>query len=190
MRSPFLLIVSGLPCAGKTTIAEKLAFDLKLPLFTKDSIKELLFDALGWKDRDWSRQLSHASVELLLHFSETQLRSGHSLIIESNFQPDLAVSRLRWMQAQYQAVFCQVYCRANPETLYDRFKARTGTRHPGHVDEQYLDEFSAVLSAAPQEALDLSCPVIEVDTTDYGKLDYVSLLKAVQDVQGAPQANG
>ena len=188
MLHPFLLIVSGLPCAGKTSIAERLADELGLPLMTKDGIKELLFDALGWKDREWSKQLSQASVELLLYFAESQLAAGNSLIIECNFQPHLAAPRLRAMQAHYTATLFQVYCRADTEALYERFKVRTGKRHPGHVDEQYLAEFHAQLSQTSQETLDLGCPVVVVDTTDFQKVDYPTLLKAVRDVQSAAQA--
>jgi predicted kinase len=188
MPNPFLLIVSGLPCAGKTSIAERLANELKLPLMTKDGIKELLFNALGWKDRNWSRQLSQASIELLLYFAESQLAAGNSLVIESNFQPDLAVPRFRAMQARYAAVLFQVHCRAAADTLYERFKNRTGTRHPGHVDQEYLAEFQSILTRAPQETPDLGCPLVVVDTTDFQKVDYPALLKAVRDVQGAAQA--
>lgn len=188
MPNPFLLIVSGLPCAGKTSIAERLAVELNLPLMTKDGIKELLFHALGWKDRNWSRQLSQASVELLLYIAETQLAAGNSLIIESNFQPDLAAPRFRAMQARYAAGLFQVYCRAAADTLFERFKARTGTRHPGHVDQEYLAEFQSLLSRTLQETPDLGCPVVVVDTTDFQKIDYPILLKAVRDVQSAAQA--
>jgi predicted kinase len=187
MPHPFLLIVSGLPCAGKTSIAERLAVELSLPLMTKDGIKEQLFKALGWKDRDWSRQLSRASVELLLYFAESQLAAGNSLIIESNFQPELAGPRLRAMQARYAVSLFQVFCRADTNILYERFKARTGTRHPGHTDEQYLEEFPALLAHTPQETLDLGCPVVVVDTTDFQKVDYPTLLMAVRDVQSAAQ---
>jgi len=183
MPRPFLLIVSGLPCAGKTSIAERLAAELNLPLMTKDGIKEQLFNTLGWKDRDWSRQLSHASIELLLYFTEIQLAAGNSLIIECNFRPDLASPRLREMQAKYSAAIFQVFCRAKVEVLHQRFRARTGTRHPGHADEQYLEEFQAILNNTSQEPLDLDCPVVVVDTTEFQKIDYATLLEAVRDVQ-------
>lgn len=184
MSRPFLLIVSGLPCAGKTSIAERLANELKLPLMTKDGIKELLFVNLGWKDREWSKQLSRASVEILLYFAEVQLTASNSLIIECNFQPDLAAPRLREMQMKYGAVFFQIFCRADSQRLYQRFKARTGKRHPGHADEQYLAEFGSLLERTPQEALDLNCPVVTLDTTDFQKVDFPALVKAVRDVQG------
>jgi shikimate kinase len=47
-----LIIISGLPCTGKTTLGRKLAQDLSLPLICRDSIKESLFDSLGYSDRE------------------------------------------------------------------------------------------------------------------------------------------
>ena len=44
---PMLLVVTGLPCTGKTTLGKYLASQLKLPFIHKDGIKETLFDLLG-----------------------------------------------------------------------------------------------------------------------------------------------
>jgi predicted ATPase len=42
-----LVLVTGPPGSGKTTLAVPLARRLELPLIAKDTIKEALFDALG-----------------------------------------------------------------------------------------------------------------------------------------------
>ncbi|HEX8858768.1 MAG TPA: AAA family ATPase [Actinomycetes bacterium] len=46
-----LVLVTGPPASGKTTLARPLAFSLGLPLLGKDTIKEALFDTLGNGDR-------------------------------------------------------------------------------------------------------------------------------------------
>src|SRR5579862_8060531 len=61
MESPLLIIVTGLPAAGKTTLARELARLLRAPLIGKDMIKEPLLDVLGAGDGARSRQLSTAS---------------------------------------------------------------------------------------------------------------------------------
>lgn len=47
-----LIIITGLPGTGKTTLGRKLAEEFRLPFISKDDIKEFLFDNLGWKDRE------------------------------------------------------------------------------------------------------------------------------------------
>ena len=85
MAEPLLVIVTGPPSAGKTTLARRIARDLGIPLFARDDIKEILFDSLGWSDRAWSRKVGHASWQILYHAMEELLRAGQSLVVESNF---------------------------------------------------------------------------------------------------------
>jgi predicted kinase len=53
MQKPTLILVSGAPGAGKTTIAARLSRNLRMPMVSKDAVKESLFDSLGWSDREW-----------------------------------------------------------------------------------------------------------------------------------------
>ena len=82
MRNPILIIISGPPCTGKTTLAEKIAAKFRLPLINKDGIKETLFDTLGVGDRGWSSKLSVASYALLHYMAESVVKAGTSLIVE------------------------------------------------------------------------------------------------------------
>ena len=54
---PRLVLVTGPPAAGKTTIAAELRTRLGLPLIAKDTLKELIGGALGIEDRARSQQL-------------------------------------------------------------------------------------------------------------------------------------
>ena len=56
-----VVLVTGIPGAGTTTVSRALSKALMLPLLSKDAIKESLFDELGVKDREWSLQLGAAA---------------------------------------------------------------------------------------------------------------------------------
>ena len=43
MNGPLLIIVSGLPATGKTTISKELAKEFSLPSIGKDTIKEVRY---------------------------------------------------------------------------------------------------------------------------------------------------
>jgi adenylate kinase family enzyme len=60
-----IVVVTGPPAAGKTTIARGLVEHLGLPLFEKDAIKELLYETIGAGDRDRSREIGFAAFALL-----------------------------------------------------------------------------------------------------------------------------
>ncbi len=62
---PTLVLVTGAPGSGKTTLAMPLARHLGLPLITKDTIKEALFDTLGTGDHTWSQRLGAASFQVM-----------------------------------------------------------------------------------------------------------------------------
>ena len=47
MRPPLLVVVTGMPAAGKTTVADSLSRSLSLPFVAKDTVKEHLYETLG-----------------------------------------------------------------------------------------------------------------------------------------------
>jgi predicted kinase len=180
--SPALLLVSGPPGAGKTTIARRLAADLQLPLFAKDDLKELLFDTLGWSDRAWSRRMGIASIKLLYRLAEIELAAGRAVILESNFRPAFDDEQFQALQSRYLFRPVQIYCIAETETLVRRVSARAASseRHPGHVEETWLDDFAAGIRADGFGPLALDGPVHILDTTDFAAVDYPALLAAVR----------
>ncbi len=185
MPQNLLIIVSGSPGAGKTTLARRIARELGLPLLARDDIKELLFDTLGWSDRQWSRKLGLASWRVLYHLLEELLKANQSLVVESNFRKEFASKELGALQRKYRFETVQVLCRADGEVLLERFKQRaeSGERHPGHVDHLNYDEFEAVLRQGGWDVLEIDGRVVTVDTTDFAAMDYGQI---VNDIQPEP----
>ena len=48
----YCILVTGIPAAGKSTMAEAVSERLKLPVISKDTVKELLFDNVGFHSRE------------------------------------------------------------------------------------------------------------------------------------------
>ncbi|CAN5725036.1 AAA family ATPase [soil metagenome] len=180
--TPYLILVTGLPCTGKTTLGRRIAKELGLPFVHKDGIKEALFEHLGWSDRAWSKQLGRASAELLYYFAEIEVSVGHSLVIESNFDPIFATPKFQALKARYDFTPIQIQCKADGDVLFRRFQARSesGERHPGHGDHLNYAEFKTVLLQGQLNHLALGGPVIELDTTDFQQIDYVGLIEALR----------
>ena len=94
MAVPLLVVATGMPSSGKTTVAEGLAARLALPLVAKDEIKESLYESLGAENVAASARLGTAAYALIFALARTMLASGVSPIVEANFfrdqEPDFA----------------------------------------------------------------------------------------------------
>jgi energy-coupling factor transporter ATP-binding protein EcfA2 len=150
-----LVLVTGPPASGKTTLAKPLARQLGLPLLGKDTIKEALFDTLGTGDRAWSQQLGAASYEVLL----TLAGELPAAVLDANFYPDHGPGLL---QACPRPI--EVFCRCPAAEVERRFTRRAPARHPGHVDHILDAQLKAALDGGVGP-LGLGGPVLEVNTS-------------------------
>jgi len=179
LPNPIVVIVSGLPCTGKTTIARRVAERFSLPLMGKDMYKELLFDTLGWKDRTWSKKLGRVSIELLFQFLEAQLAARRSCIVESNFKAEFDTARFLKLEKRYEFDPVQILCITSGDVLFERFKRRaeSGARHPGHNDHLNYAEFREMLLRGRSQPLNIGGRLVEIDTTDF--IDYAAVFAEI-----------
>lgn len=179
---PLLVVITGRPCTGKSTLAKSIAASLNLPLLAKDDIKERLFDHLGARDRAWSRRLGLATFDLMFYFMELQLSAAHSLAAEAPFYPRFHLEKFRQMQQRcpYQPFVIELVTES--ETLIQRFTRRSasGERHPGHMDLNNIPEFEALCRGEKELPLDLGGGRIEVDTSDFSRVDPAALAAAIR----------
>ena len=180
MKKPLVVVISGLPCTGKSMLGKRLAQHFLLPFIAKDGFKERLFDELGWSDRDWSRKLGRASFKLLFYVLEAQLEARRSCIIEGNFDPKFHTQILNDFKQNYDFEVFQIYCQTKPDVLLERFRARwaSGERHPGHSDHITLPEMEVLVQQKPVK-LELEGTTWNLDTTDLKQLDVQALMAAL-----------
>jgi predicted kinase len=180
-----LILVSGLPASGKTSLAEEIGKALALPIFNKDAIKELLFDTLGWSSRDWSKKLGAASMEVLWFIAERQARAGASIVLESNFVKAFADPQIAKLRTELPVRVIEVHCVADREVLVERYRKRAedGDRHPGHM-EWDADDMEADLIPQIRSAKDLTLDqadaLIEIDTADFDAVDLPAIVAQVR----------
>jgi len=181
---PALIIVNGHPATGKTTLARTVAAALALPLFTKDDLKERIFDVLGATDVEASRALGRAAWELLCLSAETLLSAEQSLIIEGNFYPESADPWIAAVERRHGQLTVQVILQADPDELLRRYRERSG-RHASHMDTDRVRDVEAA-AARRRSPLTVNGPTIEIDTTDFGNVDTQSLIEQLRAITGDP----
>jgi predicted kinase len=143
MRKFRLIIITGLPGTGKTTLALGLASRYALPLIRKDTIKEPLLDVLGPEED--SRALSNIAFAVMFAMAQEMLSQGDSLILEGNFRSgEHEVPLLAALPASPPAIV-QVLCGADEEERRSRLLRRScdPNRHAGHRDARQLEPVAA-----------------------------------------------
>ena len=190
-----LIILSGLPASGKSTVARALQEAFPYPILEKDRIKEGLFDTLGFQSHAEKRRLDAAAAQILLQVTEDILTAGGSVILDNNFDT-AAGAALRDLQARLAPRSVTVLLFADEETLYERYLLRdlAHARHPGHAVSDRYPPRPGDPEIAPMERegfarryLDRGMgeiawdgPVIRVDTTDPKDWDPNGLVNQVR----------
>jgi predicted kinase len=138
------VVISGPPCAGKSTLAAAIAARAGWPLLAKDDYKERVFAHLGARDRAWSRQVSALAWDLLLAEAGRLLGAGADCVLEGNFRGPQRQALVA-LVPRPAACFVEIRCTAAAQILRARYeaRARSGNRHPGHVDLEALPELEA-----------------------------------------------
>lgn len=161
-----LVVITGPPGSGKSSLARALGARLQMPVYAKDSIKEALFDRLGQGDREWSRRLSDAAYGVLFRLAGETLDAGGSAIVEGNFRPE-HVAAMGALAARPELRVVQLVLYASARVLVERIRARAAdpARHPGHADLGLLDELRADLERGVALPLSIDGVRIPVDTS-------------------------
>lgn len=172
MDAPLLVVVTGMPSSGKTTIAESLAERLRLPLVAKDELKESLFESFGTGDVAWSARLGDAAYDLIFDLAATMLSDGVSLIVEGNFFVGQAT---RFTSLPHHRLV-QIHCAAPLAVLLERYAARK--RHPGHHDDEKIDELPARYASDEHAPLNVAGEIVRLDTA--GPVDIDALTERLR----------
>lgn len=174
-----LIVITGAPATGKTTLGRKISPELNIPYLCRDEIKEIMFDSLGWSTREWSRELGLTSFDLLYFFIEKIMQTNSSFIIETAFNAEYSNPQINSLCEKYGYTPVQIFCHCDNSIRKTRFHERFnyGNRHPGHVDHTMIMEDGD----APKFKLDLAGEnLIEIDTTEPDKINWQQLILQIK----------
>lgn len=152
-----IVLISGAPASGKTTLAWPLAERLRWPLVTKDRIKETLYDSMGGvpNSLEESRRFGAGAMETLWAIAALCPR----VILEANFRPKSGYESRRIKELGARIV--ELHCSCPISEVRRRFKARGQAGvHPAHpwnlIEDSFFDEFDGPIGIGK---------VVTIDTT-------------------------
>jgi len=156
-----VILVSGAPGTGKSTVAAAVGAGLGLPVLSLDPVKETLADVLGTGDEAWSDRLGDAAAELLFRLAPT----FPHVVVEGWWR---GARRERAIEVFVGAV--EVFCRCDAELAARRMRARHGAgRHPIHrdmINPTMIDALPTTMASVTPLALGTGLVTVDTDRPD------------------------
>jgi predicted kinase len=121
MTSPKLIVFSGLPGSGKSTVAEGLSRALPISIFSVDPI-----EAAMWRSGLVKAETGIAAYEVAIALADAHLRLGHSVVIDAVNPVEAPRAAWRNLAARYRADLKIIECICADEAIHRRrIEART-----------------------------------------------------------------
>ncbi len=188
----YCIIVTGIPASGKSTLAEELGKRLELPVFSKDAVKERLYDTIGFQSREEKVRLGIAAMNIMYDIAEQMMKCGKPFLLENNFENESKDGVIRILKA-YRCKVLTITLTGDYQVIYQRFVKRNTSpdRHRGHVVNDCYPEkvplkeapllsyqdFTAGIKTRGMDRFTIKGPSLRIDTTDFANLDIEKILK-------------
>ena len=192
-----VIVLTGMPATGKSTICKALAQEFGFPVVEKDGIKEELFDTVGFTCYAQKRALDHAANAVVIHMVEQILKVGGSVIVDNNFD-DISGKRFTALLEQYAPKCACVFLHGELDVLHERYTVRDNAhaRHLGHVlqdhyppregDSLYYtmtrEEFYEKFMKRGMDSFVCPGGRLDIDTTDFSKVEPTEIVKQVRQM--------
>lgn len=179
MNKPLLIVVTGRPASGKSTLAGIIAKAIKCPLISRDQLKEGYINTLGIQhdqlDDSAALHIYQVFFEVIGHL----VSRGISVVVEAAFQDHLWRPQLLLLRDK--AEIRVVICRIEPDLAKRRFADRLMSdpdRDRFHGDNLARDK--AGLVTETYVSLNMDVPTLLVDTTNQYRPPLPEVLDFIQ----------
>lgn len=159
------IIITGDLATGKSTFANIISKRFNVLFLTKDYIKEVLSDRIGFTNREENLKLSKASMHIMFYALENANNSNTNIILEANFHQE-EIDYLK----KYKDDVLVLNLYGNEEILFKRFinRIENENRHKVHlsIGLNDLSSFSSYIKKS-RDVDFKGLEVISIDATNF-----------------------
>jgi predicted kinase len=165
MNKPLLVVITGRPASGKSTLAHILAKEIKCPLVSRDELKEGYINTTGLHHNELNNSSALHVYDTFFKVIDLLTSKGISIIAEAAFQDKLWKPKL--LNLSGKAKIKIIICKTSSHLTKARFNERLlkePDREKFHGDN--LVKENGGLLTNSYDAPNINAPTLEVDTTD------------------------
>jgi deoxyadenosine/deoxycytidine kinase len=186
MDNKYIIIITGDLAAGKTSYGKKISEILSIPFYSKDEIKEVLYDSYNNDNIDYEskKKIGANSYSVFYYIIEQQMKVGLPIITESNFSKE-SIPFIENLLNKYNYKSITLRFTGDLKVLHERFIKReySKERHSGLASNGVFDDYDNFYKASLKgKEFKLDNEEIVIDTTDFSKVDLEDIINKIREI--------